>query len=394
MSSQSAKYDAASATIFSTRTGGLPITSVGTNSPGPRVSSSATFIIALTSPTSMTITATNAFTDGNWASSNKLVLTGGPNVLTYPSTGGTAYNLLYVPLIYTKTNSDVLTVTIPTAPGGLNSGNFSNVTGIVIDAFQTADSLYIALNHSNSDLTIASGTTFTLSAAGGGVTGSPVGVSNLSKLTGTFSVGNPGPGTINILTRHISLGSGVTSATITGSSLTINSTSANVTQPGRGYSIGDSFVFPASVFGVDLKTKPNFNITALVTATTDTTGIQTLSISTPLDTIRPANVLLQGNKDYGFGIRDASDITRALKERIIYNEKRAGSPINSGKGGSLVFGRPGVNPGSENNIPAGNAEMLWIPQGNQYRLSYLFGKLKCGAGSAGAFNLNGPLQQS
>ena len=93
-------------------------------------------------------------------------------------------------------------------------------------------------------------------------------------------------------------------------------------------------------------------------------------------------------------MRDASDITRALKERIIYNEKRAGSSINSGKEGSLVFGRPGVNPGARNNIPAGNAEMLWIPQGNQYRLSYLFGKLKCGAGSAGAFNLNGPLYKS
>lgn len=93
-------------------------------------------------------------------------------------------------------------------------------------------------------------------------------------------------------------------------------------------------------------------------------------------------------------MRDASDITRALKERIIYNEKRKGSPIASGKRGSLVFGRPGVNPGSENNIPAGNAEMLWIPQGNQYRLSYLFGKLKCGGGSAGAFNLNGPLSSS
>jgi hypothetical protein len=95
-----------------------------------------------------------------------------------------------------------------------------------------------------------------------------------------------------------------------------------------------------------------------------------------------------------FIMRDASDITRALKERIIYNEKRTGSPINSGKGGSLVPGRPGVNPGAKNNIPAGNAEVLWIPQGNQYRLSYLFGKLKCGAGSAGAFNLNGPLSSS
>ena len=106
-----------------------------------------------------------------------------------------------------------------------------------------------------------------------------------------------------------------------------------------------------------------------------------------------ANVSLEYNAA-NYIMRDASDITRALKERIIYNEKRAGSPINSGKGGSLVFGRPGVNPGSENSIPAGNAGIAWIPYSNEYRLSYLFGKLKCGGGSAGAFNLNGPIQRS
>jgi hypothetical protein len=76
-------------------------------------------------------------------------------------------------------------------------------------------------------------------------------------------------------------------------------------------------------------------------------------------------------------MRDASDITRALKERIMYNEKRAGSPITAGK-----------------QTCAGNAQVLWQPQGNQFRMSYLMGKLKCGGGSAGAFNLNGPLQAS
>ena len=78
--------------------------------------------------------------------------------------------------------------------------------------------------------------------------------------------------------------------------------------------------------------------------------------------------------------RDASDMTKMIKERIMYNEKKTASPINANKTGF-----------------AGNAEVLWQPQGNQFRLSYLFGKVKCGGcanGSGGAFNLNGPLQAS
>jgi len=75
--------------------------------------------------------------------------------------------------------------------------------------------------------------------------------------------------------------------------------------------------------------------------------------------------------------RDASDVTRSLKERIMYNEKKAGSPINANKAGYI-----------------GNAQLLWQLQGNQFRMSYLFGKVKCGACVGGAFNLNGPLQAS
>jgi hypothetical protein len=168
--------------------------------------------------------------------------------------------------------------------------------------------------------------------------------------------------------------------------------SAVVNYGGSGYPVGTNvFVVKGSSFSGG--TTPTNDAT--ITLTASSSGVlsgTTITGTSPAATGSTA-VSLEYNAA-NFIMRDASDITRALKERIIYNEKRVGSPINSGKGGSLVFGRPGVNPGSENSIPAGNAEMLWIPQGNQYRLSYLFGKLKCGAGSGGAFNLNGPIQRS
>jgi hypothetical protein len=81
--------------------------------------------------------------------------------------------------------------------------------------------------------------------------------------------------------------------------------------------------------------------------------------------------------DMAFGqnvLRDASDRTRALRERLIYNEKRAGTNITPGTPGR---GR-------------GHAETLWQQQGNNFRMAYLAGKLKCGAAFGGAYNLNGP----
>jgi hypothetical protein len=81
--------------------------------------------------------------------------------------------------------------------------------------------------------------------------------------------------------------------------------------------------------------------------------------------------------DMAFGqkfLRDASDRTRALRERLIYNEKRAATNITPGTPG---LGR-------------GHAETLWQQQGNNFRMAYLTGKLKCGAAFGGAYNLNGP----
>jgi hypothetical protein len=101
--------------------------------------------------------------------------------------------------------------------------------------------------------------------------------------------------------------------------------------------------------------------------------------------------------DYQTVTRDASDVTRQRKEFLIYNEKKSGTRIVPG-GASLVSGRPGVTPAGVNHLPAGNAELLWIPQGNQYRLSYLFGKMEtlsvAGTPAGGAFNLDGPIKHS
>lgn len=61
-------------------------------------------------------------------------------------------------------------------------------------------------------------------------------------------------------------------------------------------------------------------------------------------------------------LRDASDWTRQLKETRAYSYN-AGNPDNK-------------NTGSE----------PWFKYGNQFRLTYLFGKFKCGSCNGVAFN--------
>lgn len=64
--------------------------------------------------------------------------------------------------------------------------------------------------------------------------------------------------------------------------------------------------------------------------------------------------------------RDPSDYTRMIRERIQYNEFK-----------------------TSNVIAPGNTENPWIPYGNNFRLSYLQGKLKCAACSGNALYGNG-----
>lgn len=82
---------------------------------------------------------------------------------------------------------------------------------------------------------------------------------------------------------------------------------------------------------------------------------------------------------YPIPTRDSSDYTRMIRERITYNEFKGSSPI-----------------------APGNTENPWIPYGNAFRISYLFGKLKCGVCTSGsppyvngnAFAGNGPISAS
>jgi hypothetical protein len=142
---------------------------------------------------------------------------------------------------------------------------------------------------------------------------------------------------------------------------------------GFGYSQGDIFVYQGTLFG---GSTPANDLT--LTFTISPTGILsdpgrsgaapsgTGTITLTLDNVRASKMN-----------RDASDYTKMLKQRSIYLEKRANSPI--------------VPPGSSG---YGNAQLAWIPQGNQYRLDYLMGKTKCRACVGGAFNLNGPQSNS
>ncbi len=74
--------------------------------------------------------------------------------------------------------------------------------------------------------------------------------------------------------------------------------------------------------------------------------------------------------------RDSSDYTRMIRERAIYNEFKSGTPI-----------------------APGNTENPWLRYANGFRISYLFGRLKCGScdpetDEGNAFSGNTPLSAS
>ena len=64
--------------------------------------------------------------------------------------------------------------------------------------------------------------------------------------------------------------------------------------------------------------------------------------------------------------RDASDLTRQIREQLMYNENKANSAIQPG-----------------------DTEHKWQMFGNQFRLSYLYGKMKCSPTvSSGTFSIS------
>ena len=88
--------------------------------------------------------------------------------------------------------------------------------------------------------------------------------------------------------------------------------------------------------------------------------------------------------------RDASDITRQIKERLIYNGFKNGTSVTPGTANLMPAGHAQTTPAAVNHIP-GNSEWSWLPYGNQFRLSYFYGKLKCNTTCGGGlFNGNGP----
>jgi len=404
MSSQIAvgKRDAI-ATIFGTRAG-LPVLSFSIPQSRATVTNFTNVAFFTGTPNRIVITGPAGSFSGTpfslFAGGQplKIVLTGGTSVLQFPS-GASAYSICYIPLTVTQVTESSITATI-SAPSGETNGAFLNSTGLILDVFTSGSpagdqALYITLNLTTTNITLAINTALTLSS---GSVPLPGALANIYKLTSGLSVGQTpsSPTSINIITKFVHLGltngSSVNSnQALSPGNLTMTATpSATIFYAGLGYTVGDQFVVSGSFFGGSGLPATSMTIRVL----TVTTGgvIATISVTGSLGgDANNTPILLQLNRDK---YRDASDNTRALKEQIIYNEKRVNSPINSGKSGSLVFGRPGVNPGAENSIPAGNAGIAWIPQGNQYRLSYLFGKLKCGGGFAGAFNLNGPIQKS
>ena len=145
----------------------------------------------------------------------------------------------------------------------------------------------------------------------------------------------------------------------------------SITYGGSGYEPGNFFVVRGDLLG---GTSPTNDLTIRVDTVNALGAIQSETVA---GTSSANATTIVVTMDMAFGpnfLRDASDRTRALRERLIYNEKRAGTNITPGTPG---LGR-------------GHAETLWQQQGNNFRMAYLAGKLKCGAAFGGAYNLNGP----
>jgi len=135
---------------------------------------------------------------------------------------------------------------------------------------------------------------------------------------------------------------------------------------GTRYSVGNSFRIDGTYFR---GTSPANDITISVTSVNSygaITGFTTTGTMPASPIYKPIILDFVDSANY---VREASEWTSSTREVKVYNEKRADSTINGD----------------------GKVE---VQQGNQFRLSYLFGKLKTGAAFGGVFNLNGPRSRS
>jgi hypothetical protein len=174
------------------------------------------------------------------------------------------------------------------------------------------------------------------------------------------------------------------SLVITNTTTTYN---ASVTYAGTGYTTGDRFIFRGTLFG---GTSPANDLTVVVTAGTVgglPNAVSAVALSgVATGTVASVVLVLQNNDRTA---RDPSEVTRRLRERLIYNESRSGTNIV----GSLKdtrLSRLGIIKLND----YGGANQLELRQGNEFRMAYLKGRLNCGACIGGGFNANGPLSSS
>lgn len=149
---------------------------------------------------------------------------------------------------------------------------------------------------------------------------------------------------------------------------------------GNGYVQGDVIVVPGTYFRSG--TSPVNDLT--LTLSTVTNGV--ISGVTASGTAPTVTGGISATFDAEFTnrrnrptvLRDSSDYTRQLKQRLIFNEFQ--NQVNNAKvdrRGAISSAGPGA------------AGTLWTQQSNEFRLSYLFGKRSCGNCAGGWFNTNG-----
>jgi hypothetical protein len=154
---------------------------------------------------------------------------------------------------------------------------------------------------------------------------------------------------------------------------------------GNGYVQGDVVVIPGTFFKSSRYTGTSPANDLTVTLTTVANGVITeITSAGTSPTTSSGNVTGTFDLEFLNGrnkptlLRDSSDYTRQLKERLVYNEFQ--NQVNNAKQDR----RGGIS-----SAGPGSAGTLDLQQSNQFRMSYLFGKRNCGNCAGGWFNTNG-----
>lgn len=168
---------------------------------------------------------------------------------------------------------------------------------------------------------------------------------------------------MNAYISEPSYGGGESFSTVNGT-LTLSKPAWNLTTGGTRYVVGNNFRIDGTYFG---GTSPANDIIVSVTGVNSYGAITNFTVNGTMASNPSYKSFILDFVDSANYVREASEWTTTNRELKIYNEKRSGSTIQG----------------------QGKVE---IAQGNQFRVSYLFGQLKSGAGFGGEFNTNGPLK--